>query len=96
MLRKPLECDVSLESQLKWVIIASELRACQYSMKIRDVIDLLTTDGWYFVGQRGSHRQFRHPVKPGKVTVAGAPGKDVSLDMFKSILRQSGIKEDKR
>ena len=40
-------------------------------MKIRDVIRLIEENGWYLVAQRGSHRQFKHPEKPGKVTVAG-------------------------
>ena len=38
-------------------------------MKIRDVIRLLEADGWYQVRMRGSHRQFKHPVKRGLVTV---------------------------
>jgi len=38
-------------------------------MKVRDVIRLIENDGWTKVAQKGSHRQFRHPIKSGKVTV---------------------------
>jgi predicted RNA binding protein YcfA (HicA-like mRNA interferase family) len=41
------------------------------SMKIRDLIKRIEMDGWHMVRQAGSHRQYRHPTKPGKVTVAG-------------------------
>ncbi len=42
-------------------------------MKVREVIRLLEQDGWQLTGQRSSHRQYRHPAKPGKVTVTGKP-----------------------
>jgi predicted RNA binding protein YcfA (HicA-like mRNA interferase family) len=42
-------------------------------MKIRDVLRILSDDGWIQVAQRGSHRQFKHPSKPGRVTVPGHP-----------------------
>jgi predicted RNA binding protein YcfA (HicA-like mRNA interferase family)/predicted RNase H-like HicB family nuclease len=45
-------------------------------VKIRDVIKRLEDDGWSAVRQRGSHRQFKHPSKPGLVTIAGKPGDD--------------------
>jgi predicted RNA binding protein YcfA (HicA-like mRNA interferase family) len=60
--------------------------------KVRDVLSMLRADGWYLVQQRGSHRQFKHPEKPGRVTVAGKPGDDVSAGLLKSILRQAGHK----
>jgi len=47
-------------------------------VKVRDVIRLVEQDGWYFVGQRGSHRQYRHRSKPGKVTVAGKPSDEMA------------------
>jgi len=43
-------------------------------MKVREVIKLIEGDGWFLVGMRGSHRQFKHTNKPGRVTVAGKPG----------------------
>jgi predicted RNA binding protein YcfA (HicA-like mRNA interferase family) len=55
------------------------------------VIQLVERDGWYLVGQRGNHRQFHHPTKPGKVTVAGKPSTDVPPGTLGSILRQAGL-----
>jgi predicted RNA binding protein YcfA (HicA-like mRNA interferase family) len=60
-------------------------------MKVRDVIRLLTDDGWVQVSQKGSHRQFRHASKPGKVTVPGKPSEDAPAGTLKSILRQAGL-----
>jgi predicted RNA binding protein YcfA (HicA-like mRNA interferase family) len=61
-------------------------------MKVREIIRLLERDGWRWVATRGSHRQFRHPWKPGKVTVPGRMGFDLSLDTYLSILRQAGLR----
>jgi predicted RNA binding protein YcfA (HicA-like mRNA interferase family) len=44
-------------------------------VKVREVIRLLERDGWVRVVTRGSHRQFKHPTKPGRVTVSGKPGR---------------------
>lgn len=60
-------------------------------MKVRDVLKLLHADGWFQVSQKGSHRQFRHDTKPGKVTVAGRPGVDIPVGTLKEILRQAGL-----
>ncbi|HVR04690.1 MAG TPA: type II toxin-antitoxin system HicA family toxin [Solirubrobacteraceae bacterium] len=57
------------------------------------MIKLIESDGWHKVRQKGSHRQFRHPIKPGTVTVAGRPGKDLYPEMESSILRQAGLKQ---
>lgn len=61
-------------------------------MKVRDVIRLLLSHGWYLDRIRGSHRQFRHPTKEGRVTVAGAPNEDLAPKTLGSILRQAGLK----
>lgn len=61
-------------------------------MKVREMIRLLERDGWRWVATRGSHRQFLHPSKPGKVTVSGNMGQEVSLPMERSILRQAGLR----
>ena len=61
-------------------------------MKAREVIRALEADGWYQVGQKGLHRQFRHPTKSGRVTVAIHSGRDLTLRDVKSIERQSGLK----
>ena len=63
-------------------------------MKVRDVIKILQDDGWYLDRIKGSHRQFKHPAKPGLVTVAGKMGIDVPIGTLKSIWRQSHIQED--
>jgi predicted RNA binding protein YcfA (HicA-like mRNA interferase family) len=62
-------------------------------MKVRDVIKLLEADGWYLTATRGSHRQFKHPQKPGRVTVAGKMSDDLAPGTLNSILKQSGLKE---
>ena len=61
-------------------------------MKIREILELLERDGWVLVAIRGSHRQFRHPWKPGRVTVPGKPGDDVAIGTQLSILKQAGLK----
>jgi predicted RNA binding protein YcfA (HicA-like mRNA interferase family) len=61
--------------------------------KIREILALLEADGWYVVTIRGSHRQFKHPTKPGRVTVAGKPSDDVAPGTLNSILKQAGLKE---
>jgi predicted RNA binding protein YcfA (HicA-like mRNA interferase family) len=56
-------------------------------------VQLLEDDGWYLVGTRGSHRQFKHPTKPGRVTVAGKPSDDLHPKTQASILRQAGLRQ---
>ena len=64
-------------------------------MKVRDVIRLLEDDGWFLVATRGSHRQFKHRVHPGRVTVAGKPSEELAPGTLNSILKQSGLKEQR-
>ncbi|MCW5694071.1 MAG: type II toxin-antitoxin system HicA family toxin [Pseudolabrys sp.] len=64
-------------------------------MKVRDAVRLIEQDGWYQVATRGSHRQFRHPAKPGRVTVAGKPSDDLAPGTWNSILKQAGLKEQR-
>jgi predicted RNA binding protein YcfA (HicA-like mRNA interferase family) len=61
-------------------------------MKVRDLIRMLERDGWELVRTRGSHRQLKHPVKPGTVTVAGKLGADVPRGTLNAILKQAGLK----
>jgi predicted RNA binding protein YcfA (HicA-like mRNA interferase family) len=61
-------------------------------MKVRDIIRLVVDDGWYHLVTRGSHRQFKHPTKSGRVTIAGRPSEDLAPGTLKSILRQAGLK----
>ncbi|MGB5511272.1 MAG: type II toxin-antitoxin system HicA family toxin [Woeseiaceae bacterium] len=60
-------------------------------MKVRAVLRMLKNDGWTEVARRGSHRQFRHPNKSGRVTVAGKPPDDLAPGTLKSILKQAGL-----
>lgn len=60
-------------------------------MKVRDVIRLLADNGWVQVSQKGSHRQFRHRTKPGRVTVPGKLSDDLPTGTQKRILRQAGL-----
>ncbi|MBC9880652.1 type II toxin-antitoxin system HicA family toxin [Bradyrhizobium sp. INPA01-394B] len=60
-------------------------------MNSRDIISALQRDGWVQVAQKGSHLQFKHPAKAGRVTVPH-PKRDVPLGTFKSIEKQSGLK----
>lgn len=57
----------------------------------REIIKILTADGWYLEAVRGDHYQFKHPVKKGKVTVPH-PKKNLPIRTVKSILKQAGIK----
>lgn len=61
--------------------------------KVGKAIETVERDGWYLVGQRGSHRQFKHPTKPGKVTIPGRPSRDLPAWLWKSILNQAGLSE---
>jgi len=61
-------------------------------MKVRAVLRILKDDGWVIDRTRGSHRQFKHPHKPGTVTVSGKPGIDMPPGTYNSILKQAGLK----
>jgi predicted RNA binding protein YcfA (HicA-like mRNA interferase family) len=62
-------------------------------MKISDILRMLQADGWFLVATRGSHRQYKHPQKPGRVTVPGKPSDDVAPGTLNSIMKQSGLKK---
>lgn len=61
------------------------------SYSSREVIQVLKADGWYVVNIVGSHHQFKHPTKPGRVTVKH-PDKDIPRKALDSIERQSGFR----
>jgi predicted RNA binding protein YcfA (HicA-like mRNA interferase family) len=61
-------------------------------MKYREIIAIIIADGWYLARTRGSHRIYKHAVKPGTVTVAGHPGDDVWSGTMISILKQAGLR----
>jgi predicted RNA binding protein YcfA (HicA-like mRNA interferase family) len=62
-------------------------------VKVRAVLKLLTKDGWYLVTTVGSHRQFKHPTKRGRVTVAGHPSDELHPKTLNSILTQAELKK---
>jgi predicted RNA binding protein YcfA (HicA-like mRNA interferase family) len=64
-------------------------------MKVREAIALIERDGWYLVATRGSHRQYKHPTKPGRVTIAGHLSDDLASGTRNSILKQAGLKEQR-
>lgn len=53
---------------------------------------MIENDGWRQVAQQGSHRQFKHPTKPGRVTIAGRPSDELARGTMNSILKQAGLK----
>jgi predicted RNA binding protein YcfA (HicA-like mRNA interferase family) len=61
-------------------------------MKVREVIKLVEKDGWFLVNTEGDHRQYKHPIKKGKVTISGKLGSDVKKGTLSSILKQAGLK----
>lgn len=62
------------------------------TVKVREIIRLVESDGWLLDRTRGSHRQFKHATKRGVVTVAGKPSDDLAPGTLNSILKQSGLK----
>lgn len=60
--------------------------------KVRDAIEHVEADGWRLKNTRGSHRQYTHPVKPGKVTISGKLSDDLAPGTWNNILKQAGLK----
>ncbi|WP_343247760.1 type II toxin-antitoxin system HicA family toxin [Diplocloster hominis] len=60
-------------------------------MRFRELEKIIKKDGWYFIKQVGSHHQYKHPTKPGKVTIPEHPG-DLDIKTVNSILKQAGLK----
>ena len=60
-------------------------------MRFREVEKILLNDGWYQVKQKGSHHQYKHPTKPGKVTIPEHGGKDLNSDTIDKIKKQAGL-----
>ncbi len=72
-----------------------QLRA-RLEVKVRDPSRALERDGWHQVNQRGCHRQFRHPVKPGRVTVAGHMAQELAPGTLGSVFRQAVLSREGR
>ena len=62
------------------------------SMKVRDTLKAIEAGGWYLVRCKGSHRQYKHPRKLGRVTIAGHVGDDLAPGTLNSILKQAELK----
>ncbi len=62
-------------------------------MKVRDLLRLIEADGRHLVAQQGSHRQYKHPIKSGRVTIAGRPSHDLAPGTLNSILKQAQLRE---
>lgn len=62
-------------------------------MKVREILKILNSDGWIVVRTRGSHRQLKHKMKSGVVTVSGKLSIDIPPGTLKSILKQSGLEK---
>jgi predicted RNA binding protein YcfA (HicA-like mRNA interferase family) len=63
-------------------------------VKVREVIKRPKADDWILIATRGSHRQFKHAVKPGRVTVAGKLSHDIAPGTLKSISKQAQLELD--
>jgi predicted RNA binding protein YcfA (HicA-like mRNA interferase family) len=62
--------------------------------KVRDAIRQIEQAGWYLVRTRGDHRQYKHPDKPGLVTVPGARNDDLPPGTWASIMKQAGVQQE--
>ena len=62
-------------------------------MKVRDLITMIEADGWYLVTTKGSHRQYKHLAKYGRVTIAGHSNHELALGTLNSILKQAKLRE---
>ena len=58
-------------------------------LKVREIIKMIEEDGWYLVVTKGSHRQYKHPEKLGRITIAGHPGDDLAPGTLHSIYKQA-------
>jgi predicted RNA binding protein YcfA (HicA-like mRNA interferase family) len=61
-------------------------------MKVSEVVRMLQADGWQLIATRGSHRQFKHASKPGRVMVPGKPSDDLAPGTLNGIFKQEGLK----
>jgi predicted RNA binding protein YcfA (HicA-like mRNA interferase family) len=61
-------------------------------MRVREVLRLIEADGWFLVATRGSHRQYKHATKPGRVTVAGKPSDELPPGTLNSVLNQAQLR----
>lgn len=80
-----IEKSISLDGRTKTIHVKR--------FKVKEIINMLKDDGWFISAHNGtSHRQFKHPVKKGKVTVNGKPSDNLSQELLNSIFKQAGWK----
>ena len=60
-------------------------------VRVSEAIRTIEADGWFLVAQRGSHRQYKHATKPGRVTIPGKPNDELHPGTWRSILKQAGL-----
>ena len=60
-------------------------------LKVGEIIKLIEADGWYLAVTKGSHRQYKHPSRKGRVTIPGKPSRDLPPGLERSILKQAGL-----
>ena len=82
-----------VNSTVIWLLILNRLAYHVGTVKVRDVLKLFRNGGWFLITTVGSHRQLKHPTKPGRVTVSGHPSDDIHPKTLKSILTQAGLKK---
>ena len=91
MLRSPLNANVRLQR----IGHFDHAHAGRYAswMKVSEILRMVQADGWSLVTTRGSHRQFKHPSKEGRVTIPGKPSDDLAVGTLNSILKQAQLKK---
>lgn len=62
-------------------------------LKVREIIKVIEADGWYLVTTKGSPRQYKHPEKTGRITIAGHLADDLAPGTINSIFKQAQLKE---
>lgn len=80
----------------RWKLSVVAHTVLRMPIKVSEMIKIVEADGWYLERVTGSHRQFRHPAKPGTTTIAGKPSTTLPPGTEKSILRQAGIERRRR
>jgi len=91
--RRPPQGKISQAAVCRMDATRLQIHVQAKRMKVRELIRLLEEDGWQQVRMRGSHRQFRHPTKPGTLTVAGKPGADIPAGTLSALLKHAGLKQ---
>jgi predicted RNA binding protein YcfA (HicA-like mRNA interferase family) len=78
------------------MMVKTRIACIVAGVKVRDVVRMLERDGWRLVRVRGSHHHYRHPSKPGVVTVPGSGNDDLAPGTLRSIYKQAGLDRPKR